>query len=283
MSDEVQAAEEAAPEIVQSEVEQAEAAEAPKSTQGQDDDQPAEDDADQAETEDEEVSKSKQRRERRKAEVQRLREAEQQAKREAEEAQKRLKAIQDAAQSQQPPKETDFADYNDYLIAAAAFQASAQLDQREIKSLEREAEARRQAAEQAAQQTQREQVEGWNAQIEEARGRYKDFDQVALSDNLPITSQMARVIASSDKGADVAYYLGTHKQEAAQIAQMSDPLDMARALGAIEARVSLPQPRTNTQAPDPVTPVKPKSSALKDPSKMTMAEYIEARRTGKIK
>lgn len=277
MNDEEVAGDDLAPEVVQSEVKQAEAAEAPDSTEGQDNIQPAE--GDDELPEDEEVSKSKQRRERRKAEMQRLRDAEQQAKRDAQEAQKRLDAIREAAQSQQPPKETDFADYNDYVIAAAAYQTAAQLDQREIKSLEREAEARRQAAEQATRQTQQEQLESWNTQIEDARGRYQDFDQVALSDNVPITPQMARVIASSDRGADVAYYLGTHKQEAAKIAQIADPLDMARALGFIEARLNLPKPRTQTAAPDPLTPVRPKASAQKDPSKMTMEEWKAWRST----
>lgn len=268
MSEQEAVAQEATPEAV--EPEQVSAPEAVDSTEGQVDSQPAEGEGDAPESE--EVSKSKARRERRKAEMQRLREDEQKARKEAEGVAQRLKAIQNAAQSQQPPKEAEFTDYNDYLIAAAAYQASAQLDQREARNLEQEATAARQRAEAIQQQAAQERAQSWTEQAAEARTKYADFDAVALSEQTPINQGMAQVIQSSDVGADVAYYLGTHKAEAAQIAQM-EPLDMARALGAIEARVALPKPRTNSQAPDPIKPVSPKGTASKDPAKMSMAEY----------
>lgn len=268
MSEQEAVAPEATTDAVQPE--QVSAPEAAESTDGQVDSQPAEDQG--ATPESEEVSKSKARRERRKAEIQRLRDDERKARENADEVTKRLDAIKNAAQSQQPPKDTEFQDYNDYLIAAAAYQASAQLDQRETRNLEQEATAARERAEAIQQQTAQERAHSWKEQADDARTRYADFDQVALSESTPITPPMAQVIQSSDMGADVAYYLGTHRAEAAQIAQL-EPLDMARALGAIEARVSLPKPRTHSQAPDPIKPVTPKGTASKDPEKMSMAEY----------
>ena len=122
-------------------------------------------------------------------------------------------------------------------------------------------------------------AQNWADQAGEARSKYTDFDTVVTAEDLSITPSMARVIASSDLGADIAYHLGTNKAEAARIAQMSD-LEMARNLGAIEARLSMPKVKTQTTAPDPVTPVRPKATATKDPEKMTPAEY-RAWREGK--
>ncbi|NBT32031.1 MAG: hypothetical protein EBT13_09070 [Rhodobacteraceae bacterium] len=122
-------------------------------------------------------------------------------------------------------------------------------------------------------------AQNWAEQAEDAKARYSDFDQVVSAPDLPISPAMARVITSSDVGADVAYWLGTNKAEAARIAQMSD-LDMARALGAIEARVSMPKVKTLPTAPDPVKPVRPKGTAQKRPEDMTVAEFNKWRESG---
>jgi hypothetical protein len=47
--------------------------------------------------------------------------------------------------------------------------------------------------------------------------------------------------------------------------------------------LSLPQPNLQPSAPDPVTPVRPKPSGMKDPAKMSFEEYRAARKAGKIR
>ena len=248
--------------------------EATENTEGQVETPPAEGkDAEQADKPEDEISPSKARRERRKAEMERLRQSEAEARAELERTTARLQRIEQAAQQSQPPKEDDFQDYAEYQAALAAHASMQALDARQRQEVEDEAKTHQQQLETLQRQQQQEVAENWAAQVEDAKTRYADFEQVAQAPDLPINQQMAEVITSSDMGADIAYYLGTHKAEAAQIAQMK-PLDAAKALGAIEARVSLPKPKTTSETPDPIEPVTPKASAkAKDPSKMSMAEY----------
>jgi hypothetical protein len=133
-----------------------------------------------------------------------------------------------------------------------------------------------------SEREQRELAQSWADQETDARARYADYDAVARNPNVPITQDMVKVMAASDMGPDIAYYLGRRPEEAARIARMQ-PLEMARQLGLIEARVSLPRAPTQTSAPDPLSPVRPKAKASKDPAKMSMDEYIAARKAGQLK
>lgn len=245
--------------------------EATENTEGQIDDQPAEQEGDTPDGE--EVSASKARRERRKAEMQRLRdeaEAARKAKEQAEARRDKIKA--DAEKSSTPPKESEFTDYNEYLIALGAYQAARGWDERQSREAEEQVSQHDQRLQEVERQRQAEIAQEWAAQVADAKTRYADFDKVVSDPTLPIAQHVATMIASSDNGADLAYYLGTNRNEAASISQMP-PMEAARALGRIEARMSLPKPKTTTETPDPIEPVKPKATATKDPSKMSVAEY----------
>lgn len=250
--------------------------EAAENTEGQADETPP---ASEPEGDEEQVSPSKARRERRKAELQRLKDSEAEARRELERTQQRLQRMEQLAQSSQPPKREDYANQDDYLAARAAFSSLSAMDDRQKRELQEEAARQTQALQGISQREQQEMAQNWADQTADAKTRYADFDQVVSAPDLTITQQMARIITTSDVGADVAYYLGTNKAEAARIAQMSD-IDMGRALGAIEARVSVPKVKTQTTAPDPVKPVRPKATAQKRPEDMTVAEFNKWRESG---
>lgn len=66
--------------------------------------------------------------------------------------------------------------------------------------------------------------------------------------------QLAEVLMTSDHGPAVAHYLGSHLDEAAQIAALPPHL-AAAAVARIEARVSAPKPKPVTKAPSPVPTV----------------------------
>lgn len=271
MTDEQQVAPtEATEEVVQTEVQETSAAEAPKSTEGQVETPPAEVEAKEPETE--EMSDSKKRRERRKAENQRLREEARAAQERLAEQEARLEKARQSAQSNEPPKEDQFNDYNEYLVAMGAYHAARNMDSRVEREAQEAAEAQKAEVERVQQQYRQEVALSWQAQAEDARTRYADFDKVVTAPDLPISEQMGVMLAQSDFGADIAYHLGTHRAEAARLAQMT-PIEQAMELGRLEARVSLPKPNTAPAAPDPVTPVKPRGTATKDPSKMTNTEY----------
>ena len=90
---------------------------------------------------------------------------------------------------------------------------------------------------------------------------------------------MTDLILTSDVGADVAYHLGQNHALAAQIAAMN-PVEAARAIGRIEAGIVQPKPRTETKAPDPISPVRGSAGAARDPEKMSYRDFVKFRENG---
>jgi len=126
--------------------------------------------------------------------------------------------------------------------------------------------------------------QSWSERVMEAKSRYADFEQVALAPDVPITPAIADMLKHSEKGPDLAYFLGMNKAAAAELAALSktSPVQAAWALGRLEASISAPTPRMTSQTPDPIAPVRGKAQASLNPDKMSMAEYIAARKAGKI-
>lgn len=256
------------------------APEAVKNTQGQDEGQPAPEDtggeSPNAEPDDE-VSRSKARRDRRKTEMDRLRREAKKAEDENAKLKDQLAEFERRGQDA-PPREADFEDYAEYQAALSAHMSMQALDGRERARIEAQSKAHEDQIKALQAQQERELAQSWAAQVADAQARYTDFKKV-VSDDLPISLDMARMIASSDVGADVAYHLGQNRGLAAQLSQMT-PLEQAMAFGRLEATISRPQPRTQTKAPDPVNPVKAKATAGKDPENMTADEYSKWRESG---
>jgi hypothetical protein len=107
--------------------------------------------------------------------------------------------------------------------------------------------------------------------LNSGREKYQDFDAVALNPNLPITKEMAELIAEAENGDDIFYHLGKNPVELERISLL-DSRDMARELGRLETRLSIPKPRT-TKAPKPVTPLDESGKQEPDYSNETMAQY----------
>lgn len=275
MSEQEQAAQEwAAPEVV--DTSEQEAPEAVENTEGQtQEDQTAEENADpDGEAEAEEKSESQKRRERKKAHEQRLREEHQKLKEENERL--RQQAELDSGFGD-PPKESDYDDYGQYQADLAAHKAMQALAARDSQRSKAEMDRREEAERALQQQIMQERMESLNEQKLSARERYADFDQVFESAYIP--QHVADMVIESDQAADVAYHLGKNPVVARQIAQMP-PLAAARELGRIEAQMSAPKPRTQSKAPEPITPVRPAASAAKDPDKMSSDEYRAWREAG---
>lgn len=163
------------------------------------------------------------------------------------------------------PRLDQFEDYDKYVVALAKY---------EIRK-EQEAETSKQKA-QAAEQQRRQQEAEFVQKLTDARIKYHDFDYVALDPTVPYSDAMTELVLESEQGADVAYYLGRHKDEALRIAQL-DPIKAAREIGKLEVKLSLPQPKTVTKAPNPASTVGSKDAPVKDPSKMSTDEWIEWR------
>lgn len=160
-----------------------------------------------------------------------------------------------------PPREDQFATYEEYDEARIAYRVKQEL-----------------AAERQIQQ--RETVA---RTYEERAGKYReskpDYDSVVNNPSLRITPVMAEVIQASDYGPQVAYHLGSNPSEAARIASLPPALQAAE-LGSIAKALTTPAPA----APKPIAPPPPQTvgglaaGVAKTPEQMTMAEYIEWRK-----
>lgn len=246
--------------------------------EGQDNDPPAKDEADEAEAE-EKTSRAKARRERRKAEMERQREAAEAAERELQEVKQKLSRVEGVLQHTQPPKESDFATYEEYQAKLAAYHSLRAFDERAMNETKSEAEQRERQYQELQQQRQAEARSMFEESCSEARERYADFDAVARNPQVPVSQGMADIILGLDSGPDVLYHLGKNPAQAAQIAKMP-PVQAALAIGRIEAGLAMPKPITKSKAPDPITPIRGSGSPSKDPAKMTPTEYRKWREAG---
>lgn len=202
----------------------------------------------------------------------RLREEAADAKRELEAAKARQDRITKAGESSTPPQEKDFEDYSEFVAAKAVWRYSQETHSREAEAVGSEVEEAQRKLQQIDETEKRLVQENFAAQVADARTRYTDYDAVVQAPDVPITQGVVDIVVQSDQGADVAYHLASNKALAAEISAMS-PIEAARAIGRIEAQLSAPKPRTTSTAPEPITPVKGKAAATKDPAKMNMPEY----------
>lgn len=184
-----------------------------------------------------------------------------------------------AEQAQQPtakqpandgrPREEDFQGkpYSEYVEKLAEWKAEKLF---ETKLAAREQETKTQTAQrQAAEQAQK-----VKEKLSAGADEYPDFEDVALADHVPITQAMAHAIAESDVPARVAYYLGSHLDEAKRISQLP-PTQQIRAIAKIESTLSEPPP--TSKAPPPIRPSSPKASGEIDPDKLSGEEWLKWR------
>jgi len=104
----------------------------------------------------------------------------------------------------------------------------------------------------AREEAQRAMAEAWNVAREDARSRIPDFDQV-VTDRTPIHQRAAPFIVESEKGPEIAYWLGKNTDAARELYQRfeSNPAQALIELGRIEARLSTPPPKPVSTAPKP--------------------------------
>jgi hypothetical protein len=97
-----------------------------------------------------------------------------------------------------------------------------------------------------------------------------------------VSQELSLQVLESDQAADLTYYLGKNPDQARQLSVLfaRNPVAAAMQLGRIEASLSRPKPRTQTQAPEPVTPVRGAARANPNPATMSATEYRQWREAG---
>lgn len=182
----------------------------------------------------------------------------------------RLEAQANPRRQDDVPTLDKFDNFEDYMAARVAYEAEKVVETRLGKVQQQEA-ARR------ANEVQTKVLTSWQEKQAIAADKYPDFEEVVSESDAPVTQAMSQAIVESDVGADIAYYLAQHPDEAKAIATLS-PVRQIAAIGRLEDKVSKPAPRKTTEAPPPIKPTGSKSQTDKDPSEMSAAEFAAWRK-----
>jgi hypothetical protein len=190
------------------------------------------------------------------------------------ELQRRLEAgEQPSNDAPKPPKPEDFQNYTDYEDARAAFNT-----QQAVNAALRE--SRKQENQTRLNEARSELVEEFMDGVSKIKERIPDYDEVMKAD-VKIRADISDLILSSEKGPHLAYELA--KGNGAKLKELNamTPVEAARAIGRIEARLSLPTPKKQTQAPAPIKPPTGGAAPLRDIASLAKSEdigdYIAAR------
>lgn len=162
------------------------------------------------------------------------------------------------AKADQPkgkPKPSDYEDPEQYLDALTEWK----LEQREA--------ARKAQSEQETKFQREQRLEAERARLMEEKvirpgmAKHRDFADVVMSEDVPITDVMLASAARLKGGVDVLYHLGKNPEEANRIAQLSD-LEQAWEIRDLERKLTAPA--SPSKAPPPIVPNNP-AAASKNP------------------
>lgn len=171
---------------------------------------------------------------------------------------------------QSAPTLDKFDNFEDYMAARVAYEAEKVVDGRLSKVQQMEAERK-------ATEAQHRVLASWQEKQAAAADKYADFEEVVGDSEAAISREMGQAIVESDYGADIAYYLAQHPEDAKRIASLS-PIRQIVEIGKLEDRVSKPAPKAITKAPEPITPAGSRAKADKNPSEMSPSEFAAWRK-----
>jgi hypothetical protein len=159
-----------------------------------------------------------------------------------------------SANDPQEPKEEDFnGDFLAFTVAKAKFEARKEAEN--ILKSSRDREATDKAAEQA-EAARRQRALDHAERVAAAKLVITDFDPVMESmKGAEVRDDLIEEIMLSKNSAVIAYHLAQNPSELEALNRMS-PRELAREMGRLEATVKLPEAKTKTLAPPPLSKVK---------------------------
>lgn len=203
------------------------------------------------------------------------------AKRQAEEYRKQLEAQKPKAEAPKPPKESEFDDLDEYEQAKleyAADMAAYKLKQDQAKEQEQQ---RANEARTKVQERTKKYVERIQSEATQYEGFFDKVSDPVFSDIVnQMDVELVGLIQESDKATALTYALANDIELTARLSQLS-PIQAARELALIEAKIDVPQPKKVSEAPEPIKPIGSGESASVDPSKMSTEQWIAWRRKKK--
>lgn len=105
----------------------------------------------------------------------------------------------------------------------------------QLENNQREAQAKKQQKPVDAQEVPPH-MQQWLKSAQPRMHLFSNFEQVVFAQDVSISDDMIKLMASSPFAADIAYYLGSHKMEATAIKSMT-MLEAARSISDIEKRM----------------------------------------------
>lgn len=139
------------------------------------------------------------------------------------------------------PTIDQYEDYDKFIVAKAKYE------------IEQEQQQKAQVyREQQRRMKYQESLQTFHQRADSVREKHKDYDEVLQRAYIPEGSAIEQAILSSDKGPDIAYYLGNNPAEAQRIASLN-PVQAVFELAEIKAKISAPPKPSN--APDPIPPI----------------------------
>lgn len=152
------------------------------------------------------------------------------------------------------PKEEDFnGDFLAFTVAKATYEARKEAEN--ILKSSRDRDASDKAAE-AAAAAKRQRAVDHEERVTAAKSVITDFDAVMEGmKGVEVQDELIDEIMSSKNSAVIAYHLANNPSELEALNRMS-PRELAREMGRLEATLKLPEAKTKTSAPPPLSKVK---------------------------
>lgn len=176
------------------------------------------------------------------------------------------------------PKPEDFDDHDDYLKARDKWKA--------------DSEPKEDKKEKPLSSEEQDFLDARDLVLESAEELgHKDWEKLIRNEDLRMTQPMILAMADTDIPGEIAYYLGKNPDEAAKIAELK-PFRQASEIGKLEAKLvadaeasgKAPEPepepkpsKRQSNAPDPIDPLKGKDASEKKPEDMSFKEYEQYR------
>jgi hypothetical protein len=183
---------------------------------------------------------------------------------------KRSPASEAKTGDEKPPKEEDFnGDYFAFQRALTAFEVKQSLRSELDKDRQQHANERQNARRQEA-------AEEFMERADEVKVRIPDFEatiEAFEKGGGRFSQHVIEELQDSEHGPLLAYHLAKNPKIATELNAMS-ARDAAREIGRLEAKVSLPQPKKQTQAPAPLKTPTGGAAAPFDVNKAAQSEDV---------
>ncbi|MDH5510303.1 MAG: hypothetical protein OEZ32_08110 [Nitrospinota bacterium] len=171
----------------------------------------------------------------------------------------KLEAAEKRLKEMSPPIEEDFGSYEEYQEARVRYEVDSRFAESKKEDALNEMQARETQANDARHQV-------FAENLRDFKEVTPDFDEVVNKANVKLTQPMIDSITGSLQGPEMLYYLSQNPGQAAELVNLS-PIDMAREMGKLEARLEASPPKPSathkpiSKAPPPVKPLPQGSSA----------------------